>query len=563
MTTGYAQIEASTRQPKNVVDHAARWARLDRVDAVNGQTQEQLERFCASKRITLAALAALDARVTVRRGGRVELAFAGTSGSGAVTAIKYRPIGGSSRDCTAEAPSTWLRPLVAGNLLSADWFVGEGETDGARLFGLVGDAAAVMVLPAGARTFRREWAGLIPRGATVHLALDADEDGEEGADKAAKLIGGRTVRVRPPDGYKDWCEWPGSRDDFVELVAACRAQTRSYAFAPLDDFRAYAYPAAEPLLGEPGRIFLAVGSLLLVYGAEGTGKSTWTVDGIAHLAAGRDWLGIPVPRPVRFCVIENEGPPALFQNKLAAKVATWDGPPWAGNVFVLAEPWGEFTFADAAARDALDAFCEEHALDVVVANPTLGLGVAGSGRPDETQQFINWLVECGLKSTRAYWLLHHENKAGQISGDWGRHPDTKVQLQADGNQPRTKLIWEKTRWATLPTEEQPKSLMLAWTPDTQGYTIVDLEPTGASESELEARIDAYLTLHPWSSTTNVEENVKGAAARIRNRLDSGRYDSKPGPRNATLWHLLDTDQDPQLALDGSDPVETTTTEPTE
>ena len=112
-----------------------------------------------------------------------------------------------------------------------------------------------------------------------------------------------------------------------------------------------------------------------------------------------------MPRPVRICIIENEGPPNLFQQKLAAKIATWDGPDFAHNVFVFTGPWGEFSFADAEAREALVAFCEEHAIDLVTANPTLGLGVAASGRPDETQAFVDWLVECGLKSERAFWLL--------------------------------------------------------------------------------------------------------------------------------------------------------------
>ena len=129
----------------------------------------------------------------------------------------------------------------------------------------------------------------------------------------------------------------------------------------------------------------------MVYGADGSAKSTWTIDGLAHLAAGIDWLGIAVPRPVRICIIENEGPPNLFQQKLAAKIATWDGPDFAHNVFVFTGPWGEFSFADAEAREALVAFCEEHEIDLVTANPTLGLGVAASGRPDETQQFVDWL----------------------------------------------------------------------------------------------------------------------------------------------------------------------------
>lgn len=60
----------------------------------------------------------------------------------------------------------------------------------------------------------------------------------------------------------------------------------------------------------------------MVYGSDGAGKSTLTIDAIAHLGAGVDWLGIAVPRPVRFCVIENEGPPSLFQDKIARKLAS-------------------------------------------------------------------------------------------------------------------------------------------------------------------------------------------------------------------------------------------------
>ena len=89
----------------------------------------------------------------------------------------------------------------------------------------------MLCLPAGALTFKRAWAARIPRGATVHLCLDADDAGDRGADKAAALLGGRTVRLRPPDGCKDWCEWDGGRDEFVALVAAARSGSeRSYDF---------------------------------------------------------------------------------------------------------------------------------------------------------------------------------------------------------------------------------------------------------------------------------------------------------------------------------------------
>ncbi len=186
---------------------------------------------------------------------------------------------------------------------------------------------------------------------------------------------------------------------------------------------------------------------------------------------------------------------------------------------------------------ALAEFCAEHRIDVVTANPTLGLGVSASGRPDETQQFVDWLVECGLKSTLAFWLLHHENKAGQISGDWGRHPDTKVFLQRDGSHQRTKLDWAKTRWATL--EPADKTVMLEWVTETQGYTVTELATTTASDSELDEPLNAYLMAHPASSTREAHAGVKGRNDRISARLKA-KFDHVPGPRGAKLWMPLST-----------------------
>jgi hypothetical protein len=315
--------------------------------------------------------------------------------------------------------------------------------------------------------------------------------------------------------------------------------TRSYRIAPFAEFAAHPFPDAEPLLGERGAVYVALGSLVVVYGSDGTGKSTLTVDAAAHLGAGIDWLGITVPRQVRVCLIENEGPGALFQAKLTAKSASWDGPDFTQSLHVLTEPWGEFTFADKAARHALTAYCDEHEIDLVMANPTLALGVAASGRPDETQRFVDCLKECGLGDRRAFWLLHHENKAGQISGDWGRHPDTKVLLQADGNRQRTKLTWEKTRWATL--DPDLRAVMLDWEVETQGYTVTPLDKIGASDDSLVERLTAFLADHPATATTHVCAAVEGTDSRLTELLkDRPEFDCCDGPHGAKLWLLAST-----------------------
>jgi hypothetical protein len=280
----YDRLESESERPTKIVDHSARWARLEPVANTNGTVRERIERFCETKRINVDSLAALGARVKVDGNGGVELAFAYPA-NGIIPALKYRPLGDKAR--YSETPSTFLEPLVVGRRDSLDWFVAEGETDGCRLLELVGDTAAIVVLPAGAKTFKREWAARIPRGATVYLCHDADDAGDEGAAKAAQMIGGRTIRVRPPDGYKDFCEWDGDRDAFVELVRAARAQQKlGYEFASAAEFLVHEYPPAQPLLGDERGVLLAVGSLLLVYGAEGSSKSTWTVDGVAHRRPG-------------------------------------------------------------------------------------------------------------------------------------------------------------------------------------------------------------------------------------------------------------------------------------
>lgn len=522
----YSQLAAGLA--RTATDHTARWQQLRTIGAAPEEARAPLARFCEAKLITVEAFEAMGARLFRHHEYGWCLAFAGANSQGHITAIKYRPLSGTSHDSFAELGSVWVRPIVLGNLASLDWLIAEGETDGARLWGLVGDRCAVLIAPAGARAFRPEWAALIPRGARVAVCYDADQDGDAGADEAAETIGGNVLRVRPPIEGGDWCDWPGTADEFVRL-----AQPRPrFEFVPFADFAAREFPVAEPLLGEPGKVFLAAGSLLMTYGADGSGKSTFTIDGLVHLAAGETWLGLKVARPVRVCIVENEGPPGLFQAKLAAKVERWDGADPTPNVFVYAAPWGEFTFADPAARAALNAYCDDRRIDLVAANPTLGLGVGTSGRPDQTQQFVDWLVECGLKGRRAFWLLHHENKHGQISGDWGRHPDTKALLQRDGNRQRTKLTWDKTRWATLEPDE--RAVLLEWVVEGQGYNVAELDAAGTTDDKLDGRIAAYLHGHPRSATAAVHRNVKGTNERITARLKA-RFDSTPGRGNAVLW----------------------------
>lgn len=76
-----------------------------------------------------------------------------------------------------------------------------------------------------------------------------------------------------------------------------------------------------------------------------------------------------------------------------------------------------------------------------------------------------------------------------------------MQLQQDGNRPRTKLEWAKTRWATLPSETIAKACMLEWIVETQGYSVTELDTVGASDTELEERLVGWLGKNPGRRRT--------------------------------------------------------------
>lgn len=212
------ELLAELAQPRRPRDLSAIWERLTPLETINGAVAEMIDHLCSVKGITRAALAAQGARVALKRSGEAQLAFAGYGdyrGAQTVTAIKYRSITTGKR--SAEMGSVFVQATVIGNEHSLDWFIAEGETDAARLWDLVGDVAAIFILPAGASSFHQHWFDYVPSGATMYLCHDADEAGDKGALKLGRTQN-RSIRIRPPDRCKDWCMWRGTRDEFVEIV---------------------------------------------------------------------------------------------------------------------------------------------------------------------------------------------------------------------------------------------------------------------------------------------------------------------------------------------------------
>jgi hypothetical protein len=555
-TDDYMQLEAEQRKPKSLRDWTTLWNGLPLLADTNGATRANVEAFAASKRVAVASLEALGARLKLRDGGRIELAFAGSNGNGAIVAVKYRPLAGTSHDCYAENPSTWLRPIIVGNRDSLHWFLAEGETDGARLHGLIGEHAAVLILPSGALTFQKEWAAVVPRGATAYTCHDADDAGDKGAAKVARFLS-KTVRVRPPVEGGDWCDWQGGRDEFVQLVEAARDAVeaeRPFSMT-LREFVALDRPAVQPLIVDTdGRPVIAQHSLTLLGALGGAGKTTLFVELALHLAAGVDYLNFSIPEPASVLLIENEGPEEMFALKLEEKLKTFPHPLKA-RVSVCTLDWGGFTLGDDQMRQRLREELAEHEYDLVFGDPLDSLGIQGVGSPEDTRKFFKLMKETGLHKTVAWWLNTHPRKEetkealNEISGAWGGKPDAVLLLTMLSDD-RSRVRFPKLRWAK---RGKRPAILLAFDVDTETFTFLTEEVD--EERDYLAEIVALLADGEWRTPKEIaakkeadEPGIGAADATVKKLLEThpDTFESRTGDEakrlgrhpSATLWQLI-------------------------
>jgi hypothetical protein len=288
-------------------------------------------------------------------------------------------------------------------------------------------------------------------------------------------------------------------------------------FEPLRAFLARDLPPAESLVGvtRNGTNLLPRYGWVMPWGREGSGKTSVLVDLLFHAAAGLDWLGYPVGRPLRVVIVVNEGIPGGFQDKLAQKIELWQGDRnhVLDNLAVYACPWGEFTFRDRRMTDHARAYAIDFGADYVALDPLHTLGPSGSGKPEETEAFKHLLRDFGLWNDLGVITSHHSNKAGMISGDWARHPDTVIHLEKDGKNPATKLTLEKARPAD--PRELAVSALLEWVVETLGYVRKELRVASSTDEEILAKILRELDKAKPLRLGALQKAVGGDSHRVR------------------------------------------------
>ena len=250
----------------------------------------------------------------------------------------------------------------------------------------------------------------------------------------------------------------------------------------LEEFIAVDEPGAAALLGTEDAALIPEGGDVMIYGDGGAGKTTLAIDLACHLATGETWLEIPVPRPVRVMMIENEGPRPLLRKKLKRKHEAWTGPPLNDQVRIFDSPWGKFTFATVEWREELALKIAGQEVDVLIAGPLTRIGMKTAGTLQEVAAFMRLVADVRERSQRPLTVIviHHENKSGAVSGAWEGSGDTLLHVQPAGNG-HTVVFVQKARWSS---EHTHTSLKLAWTAG-EGFKLND-------DRDVHAELDGLL-----------------------------------------------------------------------
>jgi AAA domain len=251
----------------------------------------------------------------------------------------------------------------------------------------------------------------------------------------------------------------------------------------LEEFVAVDEPGAAALLGTEDAALIPEDGDVMIYGDGGSGKTTLAIDLACHLAAGKNWLEIPVPRTARVLLLENEGPRPLLRKKLRRKLDAWTGAPLDKRINVFEAPWGKVTLATAEWREELALKVAALDVDLLIAGPLTRIGMNAAGTLQEVAAFMRLVDDLRHRCGRslAVILIHHENRAGTVSGAWEPAGDTLLHLTAAGNG-RTVVHVQKARWDN---ERHATTMHLAWT-DGEGFRL-------EGDRDYLAEIDQLLT----------------------------------------------------------------------
>lgn len=356
-------------------------------------------------------------------------------------------------------------------------FIVEGEKDA--------NAVAALGLVAtcnsgGAGKWRPELTETLRGARKVVILPDNDEPGRQHARSVVASLTGAVESVAvltmpglPDKGdASDWISQGGTKAELLRIAELATTEDESaerFVKASrslrtmIDDNR----PMPPSLLGDG---LITAGSLSILGGMPGLGKSWLTLQLAAAISTGTPFLGIDT-RKSRVGIIGLELPEQMLVRRMKA-VATLlpegTGEEWR-EIPVVCRPnlGGPVDLGGKADADALKRWINDNALDLVIVDPLSRVHTANENDAAEVSAFLANVEAARLESGTALLIVHHDRKPSSSanpdedglaslrgSGRFISDPTTVMRLARGGKQPDgtkvRRLSFEKVNFGPTP-----------------------------------------------------------------------------------------------------------------
>ena len=295
------------------------------------------------------------------------IAFPVHDRAGIVVAAHYRQKDSSWRYHPQGAK---VRPLVIGELVAGEpVHVFESQWDCFAFLDVSGERSGIIVTRGASNGALVS--GLIPECSTAYVWTQNDEAGEKWQKDICANTKAAVKRAKIPTPHKDLNQWTqagAQADDLLAAITSAQVHYQPEAARPLIEFKTPSQlknfvPATGIVL--VGDCHIVRGSVFVIGGAPGVGKSRASVALAEAGATGNEWFGLMVHRRFKTMIIQTEN--GLF--RLSKEFGELDCDALENYVRVCPPPPFGMCFRREDFRAQLSAAIREFEPDVIVFDP--------------------------------------------------------------------------------------------------------------------------------------------------------------------------------------------------
>ena len=278
---------------------------------------------------------------------------------------------------------TTTRPLVVGELLPGDTVhVFESQWDAFAFADVSGEHNGIVATRGASNGALVD--GLIPENATVYLWPQNDAPGAKWTTDVCASVKGTVKRATIPAAYKDLNDWTRNGATHKDLLGAMmNAEAVREPPRPLIEFRSplelrnFTPPPGLVLVGD---CHVVKGSVFVIGGAPGVGKSRGSVALAVAGATQSEWFGLTTHRKFKTMVVQTEN----GEFRLAREFAELDCEALENFVRVCPPPPYGLCFGRDGFHEQLAAAVKAFAPDVVVFDPW-----NAAAREQDSREYLN------------------------------------------------------------------------------------------------------------------------------------------------------------------------------